>query len=169
MAIEDVLIEGDEGLTAVCCTSNLTLQAINNFLERVKCQDDKERLPHTLTLILDLGMTYSGASAELRGEDPSTSVRGPFLGMGYFRIHEVLKEMIEHTGSDLLESDWFLVLDERSDETQSAVMVNVGDLGVRSLRVDYPVSARYLAAAAIANPPIDELAETVGEGGILRD
>lgn len=26
MAIENVLIEGDEGLTAVCCTSNLTLQ-----------------------------------------------------------------------------------------------------------------------------------------------
>ncbi|KAG9681409.1 hypothetical protein KCU95_g17854, partial [Aureobasidium melanogenum] len=169
MAIENVLIKGDGGITAVCCTSDLTLQATNNFLEQVKRQDDKERLPHTLTLILDLEMTYTGATAELRGEDPSTVIRGPFFDMEYASIQEVLKDVIEHTGSDRLESDWFLVLDERSEDTQSAVMVNVGDLGVRSLRVGYPVSARYLAAAAMANPPLDELAETVDKGGILRD
>lgn len=50
-------------------------------------------------------MTYSGAFAGLRGEDLSTSLRGPFWGMGYARIQDVLKEMTEHTESDLLESN----------------------------------------------------------------
>lgn len=48
-------------------------------------------------------------------------------------------------------------------------MVSVGDQSTRSLGVDYPVSARYLATAAIGNSSIDELADTVGEGEVRQD
>lgn len=90
--------------------------------------------------------------------------------------------MKENTGSTIA-THWFLVLDERSAETESAVMVNVESShggehalrsGVRSLRVEYATSSRYLAAASIVHPSIGELKEIVDGDpekyrGILRD
>lgn len=91
-------------------------------------------------------------------------------------------ELKEVTGSRL-RTDWFLVLDDRSVETNSAVMVNVESKvakyalrsdSVRSLRVEYATSSSYLAAASVAHPLIDELQEIVDSnpgkfGGILTD
>lgn len=83
--------------------------------------------------------------------------------------------MKKTTGSKI-QTDWFLVLDERSAEDGTAVIVNVeegdgGDEQVREVRVEWKVSSRYLAAASICHPGIDELKE-IAEGetdGVLRD
>lgn len=85
--------------------------------------------------------------------------------------------MITTTNSHLA-INWFLVLDEQSEQTSTAIMVNVAGndnctlrSDVRSLRVAYPVSSRYLSAASIAHPPIDELREALEndrDKGILR-
>lgn len=148
--------------------------------EEEKAATDYTPPTHTLTLVHDLEVHLWGPTERLQGEDPSTVLQSPFDGLDYPQITDKLVQMNEVTGSKL-QTDWFLVLDERSVETNSAVMVNVEPHGVhalrssvRSLRVDYPTSSRYLAAASIAHPPIDELKEIVDGDpekfkGILRD
>ena len=69
------------------------------------------------------------------------------------------------------------MLDGRALEDETAVIVNVeegenaeGDM-VRQVRVEWKTASRYLAAASIAHPGIDELIE-IAEGkedGVLRD
>jgi hypothetical protein len=75
-----------------------------------------------------------------------------------------------------LKTDWYLVLDRESDKTSTAVMVNLesgeeDELCVQSVRVAYGVASRYLSAASIRHPPLDELIEFAeGQGdGIVRD
>jgi hypothetical protein len=63
-------------------------------------------------------------------------------------------------------------LDERSRRDDTAVIVNVDkDAAVRQVRVAFPVASRYLAAASIAHPGIDELIEIVEDegSGVLWD
>lgn len=131
-------------------------------------------------MVHDLETRFWGATKKLQGEDPGTILQSPFTRMDYPQVRDRLVQMKEATGS-IVATDWFLVLDERSEQTRSAIMVHVEShgnhalrSGVRSLRVDYPTSSRYLAAASIAHPPIDELKEIVDGSpgkfhGILRD
>lgn len=79
--------------------------------------------------------------------------------------------MVAATDSKL-DTKWFLVLDERSAQTCTAVIVRVEEDGdVLSARVAYPVSSRYLSAASVAHPPLDELIEMANEegDGVIRD
>ncbi|KAF2158689.1 hypothetical protein M409DRAFT_30781 [Zasmidium cellare ATCC 36951] len=182
MSIENKQIKVSQVVTsAVCCTTNLTLEAVNDFLAQVWREEENDTPPtHTLTLIHDLETYFWGTTKELQGEDPETVLQSPFTGLDYSEIRKLLMQMKEASASKL-KTDWFLVLDGRSVETNSAVIVNVEPHGthtlrssVRSLRVDYPTSSRYLAAASIAHPSINELKEVVDGNpdkfkGILRD
>ena len=78
--------------------------------------------------------------------------------------------MVIATGSKLI-TDWFLVLDKESVETSTAVIVRIDEGEVLSARVAYPVSSRYLSAASVAHPPLDELIEIANEesDGVIRD
>ena len=82
--------------------------------------------------------------------------------------------MKNKTGSKIY-TNWFLILDSRSHRDETAVMMNVEGQGeerrVREVRVDWKTASRYLAAASIAHPGIDELKEIAQgmEDGVLRD
>lgn len=78
--------------------------------------------------------------------------------------------MITTTGSKL-HKDWYLVLDQRSARTSTAVIVRVEDEDVLSVRVAYPVSSRYVSASSIGHPPLEELIEIANEetGGVFQD
>ena len=77
-----------------------------------------------------------------------------------------------------LHTDWFLVLDGESDKTSTAVIVRAEDdanegngLSVTSARVAYGPASRYLSAAGIGHPPLDELIEVARDSGdgVVRD
>jgi hypothetical protein len=76
-----------------------------------------------------------------------------------------------HITNSPLNTSWFLVLDDRSEKDSTAVIVHVEDGVVRKVRVAYAVSSRYLSAASIGHPPLDELIEIAEEegDGVLRD
>jgi hypothetical protein len=88
----------------------------------------------------------------------------------------MLQQMKKTTGS-AINTHWFLVLDHRSEEDDTAVIVNVdgGEVSeggavsegvvVREVRVAFPVASQYLAAASISHPGIDELIEIVEDEG----
>jgi hypothetical protein len=78
---------------------------------------------------------------------------------------------MKRTTRSLLNTEWFLVLDEQSEETSTAVIVNIEDGNDRSVRVAYPVASRYLFAASVGSPWIDGLIEIENEedGGVLQD
>ncbi|KAI5210864.1 hypothetical protein AUEXF2481DRAFT_32040 [Aureobasidium subglaciale EXF-2481] len=173
MVIENVQVKVNQVRTfAVCCTADLTLEAINDFLAQVWKGEEDEATQHTpathvLTVVHDLSAHFWGATQKLQTEDSDTVLESPFTGLSYLQIRQHLVQINQGTGIRL-ETNWFLVLDEQSVDTQSVVMVNVeaqGEhalrSGVRSLRVEHPTSSRYLAAASIANPPIHELKEIV--------
>lgn len=85
-------------------------------------------------------------------------------------IARTLQKMKKSTRSKIA-TNWFLVLDARSAEDETAVMVNFEEGEVREVRVEWKVSSRYLAAASISHPGIEELRE-IAEGkedGVLRD
>lgn len=72
------------------------------------------------------------------------------------RIQQQLEQMKTATRAPL-KTKWFLVLDEQSEQTSSAVIVSSGDQSIRSVRVHYPVASRYLSAASVCRFSIDEL------------
>jgi len=84
--------------------------------------------------------------------------------------------MLQQMNSPRLQKDWYLVLDGESEQTSTAVIVSVesgeeDEVRVQSVRVAYGVSSRYLYAASIGHPSLDELVEVTEELGdlILRD
>lgn len=97
-------------------------------------------------------------------------LQSPFTGSDFFHIQQLLQQMKNTTDSPL-KTAWFLVLDGQSEQGSTAVIVNVEDQSVRTVRVAYPVASRYLSAASIGHPPIDELIEIANEegGGVLRN
>ncbi|CAD0084694.1 unnamed protein product, partial [Aureobasidium vineae] len=156
MAIENVMIETDQVVNfAVCCTTNMTVQL-------------EESSVNILTLVHSLESQLWGPTKELRGDD--TVLQSPFTGCTLLRIHQLLLDMEKATESKL-HTDWFLVLDERSEQSSSAVIVNVEGEDVRSARVAYPVASRYLSAASIAHPSLDEMIEIADwkHGGVIQD
>lgn len=70
-----------------------------------------------------------------------------------------------------IQTDWFLVLDEKSEQSSTAVIVNVEGHTEHSVRVAYPVASRYLTAARVGSPPLDEMIEiaTRESGGVVQD
>jgi hypothetical protein len=78
---------------------------------------------------------------------------------------------MKRTTRSLLNTEWFLVLYEQSEETSTAVIVNIEDGNARSVRVAYPVASRYLSAASVGSPSIDDLIEIENEedGGVLQN
>lgn len=97
-------------------------------------------------------------------------LQSPFAGSDYSHIQQLLQQMKNTTRSPLM-TEWFLVLDEQSERISTAVIVNVEDQSVRSVRVACPVASRYLSAASVGHPPIDELIEIANEegSGVLQD
>jgi hypothetical protein len=175
---------------AVCCTANLTievvnplaaqsdptltgprmLQAINHFFAKVQQQEHEEAATPVLTLVDNLKTRLWGPTRELRGGDTNRVVQSPFAGSNFSRIQQLLQQTKNTTHSPL-NTEWFLVLDEQSEQTSTAVIVNIEDGNVRSVRVACPVASRYLSAASVSHPPIDELIEIANEegGGVLQD
>ena len=176
---------------AVCCTANLTIevssrafaarsdstltkcqlsQAINNFFAQVQRQEREEAAVPILTLVDNLQTRLWGPTKELRGSDTDRVLRSPFTGSDFSRIQQLLQQGKNNTRSPL-NTEWFLVLDGRSEQTSTAVIVNIEDGNVRSVRVAYPVASRYLSAASVGSPSIDELIEIANEecGGVLQD
>jgi hypothetical protein len=114
-----------------------------------------------------------GPTKELQSEkdgDGDTVLQSPFANSDFSRIQDLLQQMVNTTRSPL-DTKWFLVLDGESEQTSTAVIVRVDEDGdVRSVHVAYPVASRYLAAASIGHPPLEELIESVeGEGGVICD
>lgn len=121
-----------------------------------------------MTLVHSLDIQLWGHTKELRGNDET--LQSPFNGCTYLEVHQKLQDMVAATDSKL-DTEWFLVLDESSAQTSTAVIVRVEDGDVLSARVAYPVSSRYLSAASIGHPPLDELIESANEegDGVIRD
>jgi hypothetical protein len=112
-----------------------------------------------------------GPTKELQsGSNSDTVLQSPFADYSFSRVQQLLQQTVNTTRSPL-NMRWFLVLDVESEQTSTAVMVRVDEDGsVRSLRVAYPVASRYLAAASVGHPPLDELIEIgEGEGGVIHD
>lgn len=69
------------------------------------------------------------------------------------------------TGSPL-NTEWFLVLDEESAQTSTAVIVRIESDGVvQSVRAEYTECSTCIAAASVAHPPLDEMIEIANEYG----
>ena len=111
-----------------------------------------------------------GPTKELRSDDTDKFLQSPFAGSDFSHIQLLLQRAKNATRSPL-NTEWFLVLDEQSEQASTAVIVNVEDRNVRSVRVAYPVSSRDLSAASVGNPPLNELIEIADkEGGrVLQD
>jgi hypothetical protein len=112
-----------------------------------------------------------GPTKELQSESNSDTVlQSPFADSSFSRIQQLLQQIVNNARSPL-NTQWFLVLDAESEQTSTAVIVRVDEDGsVRSMRVAYPVASRYLAAASVGHPPLDELIESVeGGGGVIHD
>lgn len=100
-------------------------------------------------------------------------MRSPFVDCDFKRIRTILQQM----NTSRIHTGWFLVLDGDSDKTSTAVIVHVeeeeegSEPRVTSLRVAYAPSSRYLSAASIAHPSLDELIEIAEStaDGVLRD
>lgn len=136
-------------------------------------QEHKENATPVLSLIHDLSAPSSGPTKELLSTDNSGEegvLQSPFADCDFVIIQQQLQQMVKTTGSSLT-TDWFLVLDAQSEETFTAVIVNVGEGVVREVRVAYAMASRYLSAASISHPSIDEMIEIAKEegDGVLRD
>ncbi|THW98389.1 hypothetical protein D6D13_10640 [Aureobasidium pullulans] len=153
---------------AICCTANLPIEALNRFLAQVQQQEHAEEAGPILTVVDNLETRLWGPTKELRGDDQV--LQSPFVDLEFTRIQQQLRQTVQLTKSPL-STAWFLVLDETSEQTSTAVIVNVGDEGVRVVRVAYPVASRYISAASVSHPPIDELIEIADEegNGVLQD
>ncbi|KAI4726128.1 hypothetical protein E4T49_06055 [Aureobasidium sp. EXF-10728] len=143
-------------------------KAINHVLAQVQQKEFKESSVNILTLVHSLESQLWGPTKELQGDD--TVLQSPFTGCTLLRIHQLLLDMKKATESKL-HTGSFLVLDGNSEQTSTAVIVNVEDGGVRSARVAYPVASRYLSAASIAHPSLDEMIEIADSkhGGVIQD
>jgi hypothetical protein len=100
-----------------------------------------------------------GPTKELQSDSNSDTVlQSPFADSAYSRIQQQLQQTVATTRSPL-------------EQTSTAVIVRVDEDGdVLSVRVAYPVASRYLAAASIGHPPLEELIESVeDEGGVIYD
>lgn len=146
------------------------MQAVNLFFAKVLQQEQEEAATPLLTLVNNLETRLWGPTEELRSDDTDTLLRSPFAGSDFSRIQQSLQQMKRTTRSPL-NTEWFLVLDEQSEETSTAVIVNIEDGNARSVRVVYPVASRYLSAASVGSPSIDELIDIANEegGGVLQD
>jgi hypothetical protein len=151
-------------------TGPLILQAVNHFFAKVQQQEHEEGATPILTLVHDLETRLWGPTKELKGGDTHRVLQSPFTGSDFSRIQQLLQQTKNTTRSPLI-TEWFLVLDEQSEQTSTAVIVNIEDGSVHSVRVAYPVSSRYLSAASVGSPSIDELIEIANEegGGVLKD
>lgn len=146
------------------------LQAINHFLAKAQQQEHEEAATPVLTLVHNLETRLWGPTRELRASNTDRVLQSPFVGKDFHRVQQLLQQTKSTTRSPL-NMEWFLVLDEQSKQTSTAVIVNIEDRVVRSVRVACPVSSRYLSAASLGYPPINELIEIANEegGGVLRD
>jgi hypothetical protein len=134
-------------------------------------QENEESTIPILTLVHDLEARLWGPTEQLVETDDSDGIlHSPFVGCDLSTIQHILQRMI-HTTKSPLNTSWFLVLDDRSEKDSTAVIVHVEEGGVRQVRVAYAVSSRYLSAASIGHPPLDELIEIAEEedDGVLRD
>lgn len=119
-------------------TIPLVWQAINGFFAKVQQQEHEEGATPVLTLVHDLETRLWGPTKELRGGDTNEVLQSPFAGSDFSHIQQLLQQTKNTTRSPL-NAEWFLVLDEQSEQTSIAVIVNVEDGAVRSVRVAYPV------------------------------
>jgi hypothetical protein len=151
-------------------TDSLILQAINHFFANVQQQEHEESATPMLTLVHDLETRLWGPTKELRGDDKDRVLQSPFAGSDLSHVQQLLQQTKNTTGSPL-NTEWFLVLDEQSEQTSTAAIVNIEDGNVHSVRVAYHVASRYLSAASVGSPSIDELIEIANEegGGVLQD
>lgn len=160
------------------------IKVVNDFLTQVQQQENEEGAVSSLTLIHDLGTKFWGPTKELReldntdGEESNVAavLNTPFPDYSPVAIATTLQHLKKTTHS-AIQTDWFLVLDGRAMEDETAVIVNVegGEdaegIMVRQVRVEWKTANRYMAAASIAHPGIDESRE-IAEGnknGVLRD
>ncbi|USW48414.1 hypothetical protein Slin15195_G017330 [Septoria linicola] len=96
MAVENIQVEVSQVSTfAVCCTSNLTLEDVNNFLAQVWREEERtatEFTPptHVLTVVHDLKTFFWGATEKLKGEDLETVLQSPFAGLIILRLENCL-------------------------------------------------------------------------------
>jgi len=154
-----------------------TCKTINDFLTQVHAQEHLESAPPILTLIHDLKTRFWGPTKELRelnntdNEESNAGILNtPFLDYSPVAIAAAL-QYLKKTTDSAIQTDWFLVLDERAMEDETAVIVNVEGKEVRQVKVEWKTASRCLAAASIAHPGIDELREIAegNEDGVLRD
>lgn len=146
----------------------MTRKVINTFLDQMRQQEHEEGAVPNTTVVDNLEKRLWGPTKELRGGQ--TTLQSPFAGANFVTIRDLLQQTKDTTGSPLY-TDWFLVLDDQSEQTSTAVIIHVEDDDVQSVRVAYPVASRYLSAASIAHPPLDELIEIANEegDGVMQD
>lgn len=151
-------------------TDLLILQAINHFFAKVQQQEHEEAAIPVLTLVHDLETRLWGPTKGLRASESDEVLQSPFAGSNFSHIQQLLQQTKNTTRSPLNVA-WFLVLEKQSEQTSTAVIVNIEGGTVRSVRVAYPVASRYLSAASVGSPSIDEMIEIANEegGGVLQD
>ncbi|KAG9690922.1 hypothetical protein KCU95_g8515, partial [Aureobasidium melanogenum] len=169
MTLENVMLEGTlMEYFPVCCTTNTPVKDINRFLAEAQRQDLEVGFDNSLTLVHSLDVQLVGPTKELRGNDET--LQSPFDGCTFLEIHQKLKDMVAATDSPL-NTEWFLVLDEESAQTSTAVIVSIEDDGdVQSVRAEYTECSTCISAASVAHPSLDEMIEIANEygDGVIR-
>ncbi|KAH0365810.1 hypothetical protein KCU65_g5816, partial [Aureobasidium melanogenum] len=136
---------------------------INHFLAEVQQNELEESSVNGLTLVHSLNFQLWGPTKALRGNNET--LQSPFKGCTYLEIHEKLKDMVAATDSSL-ETEWFLVLDEDSVQTSTAVIVRIESDGeVQSVRAEHLVCSVSISAASVAHAPLDEMIEIANDYG----
>ncbi|KJX93262.1 hypothetical protein TI39_contig4347g00001 [Zymoseptoria brevis] len=111
---------------AVCCTSKNTADAANKIL---RAQDSRYQF---MVVIRDLNETYTKISSPL-----VSSFDPPFEGQSVKECWQTLSAMTTRTKSDL-DTEMFAILDERSSQDDSALLVLSleGEPEIETVRVD---------------------------------
>ncbi|SMR47999.1 unnamed protein product [Zymoseptoria tritici ST99CH_3D1] len=136
---------------AVCCTSKNTADAATKILQ---AQDTRFQF---IVVIRDLDETYTEISSP-----PVSDFDPPFAGQTAKECWQTLSAMTSRTKSDL-DAELFVILDERSSQDDSALIVLVlqddgkSDPKIETVRVDLKLVSDILPTWAVKGDDMPDL------------
>ncbi|KAH0292585.1 hypothetical protein M436DRAFT_49156 [Aureobasidium namibiae CBS 147.97] len=153
------------GLSALCCTAEISLKRISSFLEQTYENSSKMDCQPSLKLISsleDLEMT----THPIVTAPPVHPFTSPFLSRSPAEVAEILAA---RTSSDsMIESNLFAILDEKSLSEDSGLIVQVKAGRVESVRVHLDTINAELIRVKMITFDVKETQGLVGKDGVFR-